>query len=408
MRILQIMNRVPWPLKDGGALGYYNYTKGYYDAGCDLTVAALNTSKHFVQMDELPTEVKQLADWRTSYVDNRVKPVDAFLNLFSDKSYNIQRFISPAFEQLLIDLLHEKTFDVIIFESMFVAYYMDIARKHSNALVILRQHNVEYKVWETLAQNETKPWKKWYLQLLTERLKKFEHSQLNKADALTTVTENDKNDFIKMGCMKPILSAPSGIDISRLKVDHSNVEVPSVFHLGSMEWLPNQEAIRWFVEQVWNHIAAKHPSLTFYIAGRGMPESFKQLSGKNIQVIGEVENAITFMQSKQIMIVPLFAGSGIRVKILEGMALGKSIITTSLGAQGIEYENGRHLLIANTAKEFIEAIDKLILTPQLAIDLGTHAKALIDEKYDNTKVIAHVLRFYKEQIEAIHSPEYGI
>src|SRR5689334_15168071 len=142
MRILQIMNRVPWPLKDGGALGYYNYIKGYHDAGCEVTVAAMNTSKHFVQMEELPAEVKQLADWRTSYVDNRVKPVDAFLNLFSSQSYNIQRFISPAFEQLLVDLLHEKAFDVIIFESLFVAHYIDIVRMHSKALLVLRQHNV--------------------------------------------------------------------------------------------------------------------------------------------------------------------------------------------------------------------------------------------------------------------------
>jgi glycosyltransferase involved in cell wall biosynthesis len=400
MRILQIVNRVPWPLKDGGALGYYNYIKGYHDAGCEVTVAALNTSKHFVKMDELPADVKRLADWRTSYINNRVKPVDAFLNLFSNKSYNIQRFISKEFEQLLIELLKEKEFDVIVFESLFTAPYVEVVRKDSNALLVLREHNVEYKIWETLAQTERNPIRKWYLNLLTKRLKKIEQNQLNKFDVLTSVTENDSIDFKKIGCVKPILSSPAGVDISRLKVDHTQLEIPSVFHLGSMEWMPNQEAILWFIDKVWNQVVVKHPQLKFYLAGRGMPRSFTQLTTKNMVVVGEVDNAITFMQSKQIMVVPLFAGSGIRVKIIEGMALGKSIITTTLGAQGIDYIDGKHLIIANTANEFIEAIDKLVSNPQLALEIGKNATALVDEQYDNPKVIARVLHFYKEQLDS--------
>ncbi len=398
MKILQIINRVPWPLKDGGALGYFNYIKGYHDAGCDVTIAALNTSKHFVNMDELPEEVKKMADWRTSYIDNKVKPLDAFLNLFSNQSYNIQRFISKQFEELLTQLLHEKQFDVIVFEGLFVAPYLDIVSKNSNALMVLRQHNVEYKIWETLAQNESNPIKKCYLNLLTKRLKNYEINALNQFDALTTVTQNDLNDFENMGCTKPIFSSSTGMDISRLKVNHTHIEVPSVFHIGSMEWLPNQEAMLWFIKNVWNKILEKYPNLKFYIAGRGMPDSFKQMHIKNVVMLGEVEDAIMFMQSKQIMMVPLFAGSGIRIKILEGMALGKTIISTSLGAQGIEVEDGKHLLIANTENEFINAIEKLILNPQLAIDLGKNAHALVDEKYDNTKVIARMLNFYTEQI----------
>ncbi len=397
MKILQIVNRVPWPLKDGGALGYFNYIKGYHDAGCEVTVAALNTSKHFVSMDELPDEVKKLADWRVTYIDNKVKPLDAFLNLFSKKSYNIQRFISDDFKHLLTNLLQEKQFDVIVFESLFMAPYIDVVASNSNALFVLRQHNVEYKIWETLAVNEKNIVKKWYLNLLTTRLKKFEISQLNKFDAITTVTENDAVDFRKMGCLKSIFSSPTGIDISRLKIDHTNLETPSLFHIGSMEWMPNQQAIFWFIKNVWNSISEKYVTLKFYIAGRGMPESFKQLHEKNLVIEGEVADAVKFIQSKQIMIVPLFAGSGIRIKILEGMALGKAIVSTSLGAQGIEVENGKHLIIANNASEFTNAISKIVSDPQLAIDLGNNARKLIEEKYDNKKVIERLLAFYSEQ-----------
>ncbi|MFN9583576.1 MAG: hypothetical protein ACK566_13070 [Bacteroidota bacterium] len=99
MKILQLMNRVPWPLKDGGAIGFYQLTKGYFDAGAQVTVAALNTSKHFVQT--LPEELTKMADWHLFYIDNRVKPLPAFLNLFSSVSYNISRFYKKALDAQL-------------------------------------------------------------------------------------------------------------------------------------------------------------------------------------------------------------------------------------------------------------------------------------------------------------------
>ncbi|MFI5222314.1 MAG: glycosyltransferase family 4 protein [Bacteroidia bacterium] len=393
------MNRVPWPLKDGGSIGYYNFTKGYHDAGCEVTVAALNTSKHFVHMNYLPEDFKELADWRTCFIDNRVKPFDAFVNLFSNGSYNISRFISKEFELLLEKILKEKKFDVVVFESLFVAPYLDLVRKNTEALLVLRQHNVEHRIWSALAEEENNPLRKWYIELLAKRLEKFEISQLNKFDALTTVTENDAEDFKKMGCTKRIFISPTGMDISKLKPDHSKVEWNSIFHLGSMEWMPNQQAILWFIKNVWNKISEKNPDLKFYIAGRGMPDSFLKLNEKNIVVSGEVEDALKFIQSKNVMIVPLFSGSGIRIKILEAMALGKPVISTSLGVQGIEGMDGKHFIIADNEKEFMEAIEKLSSNTEFAKELGANARRLIEEKYENKKIIERLLDFYKTQIE---------
>jgi glycosyltransferase involved in cell wall biosynthesis len=397
MRILQILNRVPWPLKDGGSIGYYNFIKGYHDAGCEVTVAAMNTTKHYVAA--LPDELKNIAGWHTVDIDNRVKLMPALLNLFSMRSYNIERFISAEFEQILRDLLSKQTFDVIIFESLFVAPYIDLVRSNSSALLVLRQHNVEHMIWQTLAEAERNPVKKWYLKLLAKRLLKFEQQQLNKVDAITTVTEDDAAVFRAMGCEKPIGSFPLGITIAKSNKPHAAPEIPSVFHIGSMEWLPNQEAVRWFIEEVWGEVLMRHPDLNFYVAGRGMPESFKKFEADNIHMIGEVDDAAEFMQQKQIMIVPLFSGSGIRVKILEAMAQGKAIISTTLGAQGIAYQQGKHLLIADNNQEFIKAIDLLVMNRQLATELGSNARQLINEKYDNTKVIAGVLSFYNTYIK---------
>ncbi len=396
MNILQITNRFPWPLKDGGALGYFNFTKGYYQAGVNLTLASLNTEKHYIPFEEIPAHVREMADIRLCYIDNRVKPWKALLNLFTKKSYHIERFISKDFEVQLEQLCKEKQFDVVVFESIFVAPYLDIIRKNSKAICVLRQHNIEYLIWETLAKLETGTLKSWYLHLLSERLKNYELSMLNQFDGISAITEIDKNILLESGCQKPIEVFPFGIHIDKLVRNNSNVEMPSLFHLGSMDWMPNQEAMKWFIQQVWFDINERFPNLHFYLAGRNIPLSFFDFNNQNnIRVLGEIEDAIGFMNEKAIMIVPLFSGSGIRVKILEGMALGKCIISTDLGAQGIDAIDGEHIVKANSAEEFKSKIAYLVNNPSEILRIGNNAAKLACAQYDNHKIIARKLDFYR-------------
>ncbi|MCF8255091.1 MAG: glycosyltransferase family 4 protein, partial [Bacteroidia bacterium] len=188
---------------------------------------------------------------------------------------------------------------------------------------------------------------------------------------------------------------PFGIPTDTLLVNRENMEIPSVFHLGSMDWMPNQEAMKWFIQEVWDKVNLEFPSLPFYLAGRNIPDSFFAYNQqKNVHVLGEIEDAIEFMNQKAIMIVPLFSGSGIRVKILEGMALGKCIISTDLGAQGIDITDGENILIANTAEEFVKKISYLVAHPNEITRIGNNASSLAKEKYDNQKIIQKLLRFY--------------
>lgn len=395
MKILQLMNRVPWPLKDGGALGIYNYTKGYHNAGCEVTVATLNTSKHFVK--DIPTELSSIATWQTCFIDNQVKPLGALKSLINNTSYNVVRFYSQAFEQMLIQLLKRQTFDVIVFESVYMALYVETVRLYSDAVLVLRQHNVEYKIWNTLSKNEANPVKKYYLQILTKRLKKFEQSKLNSFDAIVPITQSDLDDFRKMNCHIPAWVSPFGLDITEYDAGEIETE-PIVFHLGSMEWMPNQEAIKWFLQEVWPIIHLRYPSLTCEIAGRGMPKEMTSMNVPNVTIHAEVKSASDFMRNKSIMIVPLFAGSGIRIKILEGFAMGKAIVTTTLGVQGIACQHEKHLLIADGAAAFADAICKLVGSPELRNHISINARKLATEVYDNNKVIQQLLNFYEQQI----------
>jgi glycosyltransferase involved in cell wall biosynthesis len=399
MRILQIFNRFPWPLKDGGAIANFNESMGCCHAGTELTIAALNTEKHYIEYEDLPEHVKNMGDIHLTYIDNRIKPQDALLNLFSKRSYHVDRFISDEFEKQLIEICQAKTFDVVVFESIFVAPYLAAIRKYSNAPCVLRQHNIEYKIWETLAQHDGNMLKRSYLRLLASRLKKYEVSMLNLFDGITVFTQTDSDMLRADNCQIPIGIFPFGINTEKLIINQENLEMPSVFHLGSMDWMPNQEAMNWFIQEVWYDLSVDYPTLHFYLAGRNIPlEFFDYNNQNNIRVLGEVEDAIRLMNDKAIMIVPLFSGSGIRVKILEGMALGKCIVATNFGAQGIDAVDGEHILIANTAEEFRAKLDYLLKNPREIKRIGNNASELARSKYNNKTLIQEKLNFYRNLV----------
>ncbi len=396
MKILQIFNRVPWPPKDGGAIAMLNMARGFEKLGVDLKIAALNTNKHFVSPNALPADFPGNGKPALTYINTDIKPLDAFLNLFTDKSYNIERFYSLAFAGSLRDLLTENQFDIIQFEGLHITRYLDIVRQYTKAPIILRAHNVEYIIWERLAQAGKTGLKKSYVNLLAKRIKKYETDMIKRVDGIVAITENDREVFQIMGCQSPVYVAPTGVDLDKYIIDHKNLEWPSVFHLGALDWLPNQQAVDWFLEDIWPKVFAKHPKVKFYLAGRYMPDRFKQLSIPGVVVAGEVPDGIAFSNSKAIMVVPLLSGSGMRIKIIEGMALGKAIVSTSIGAEGIDCTPGKDIMIADTAEAFAEALSTLITHKTQSETLGQNARHLVAEKYNNENIVKGLVEWYGE------------
>ncbi|MBK7964297.1 MAG: glycosyltransferase [Bacteroidetes bacterium] len=173
--------------------------------------------------------------------------------------------------------------------------------------------------------------------------------------------------MIKLGADLPIHIAPVGIDTNDYPIN-KEPNPTLVFHIGAMDWLPNIEGIEWFFEKVWPIVKAKFPAAQLALAGKKMPESIKAYQSNSIEVNDFVTDNIAFIGNGGIMIVPLFSGSGMRVKIVEGMAMQKAIVTTSIGAEGIAGVDGRDFLIGNTAEEFASNILKLLEDPSTKIN----------------------------------------
>ena len=162
-----------------------------------------------------------------------------------------------------------------------------------------------------------------------------------------------------------------------------------------MNWIPNQEGIRWFLQNVWMDVHRQYPALKYYIAGREIPAWLTHTDYPNVVIAGEVENAIHFMNSRSIMLVPLFSGSGIRIKIIEAMAIGKAIISTSIGAEGIPYTHGENIMIADTPCEFFEMISACVANKDLCSKLGKNAREVIMRHHNRGPLITKSWDFIK-------------
>lgn len=400
MKVLQICNKPPYPPIDGGCIAMNNITDGLSDMGVQVDVISISTRKHPAMPELFPDDYLSKTNFDHIKVDTEIKIKDAFFNLFSNESYNIQRFISKRFTKLIKERLSQNTYDIILIESLYVTPYVDIIRNLCEAPIVLRAHNIEHVIWERMAMNTINPVKRQYLSILAKRLKNYEIEVLSKIDAIAAITELDSFEFEKLGFNGKKDIFPVGYSMKDLPLNR-DYKKGSIFHIASMDWHPNQEAVDWFLDKVWDKIQEEHPVTKLYLAGRSMSKKLKNLDVSNVKVIGEVHSAKEFMAGHDIMIVPLLSGSGMRVKLIEGMALGKTIITTSIGAEGIEANNGEHLLIADTPEEFATCISKCLNDDEFKSQIGLNAQRLIASKYSNKSISSRLIYFFDQLIHAI-------
>lgn len=397
MKVLQLCKKLPYPLKDGESIAVNSLSRAMVDLGCEMTLLAMNTEKHFTEVPDRCSELDHYTAIHTIYVDNSLNPFDAFIDLVSGKSYNITRFDSPDFRQKLIELVTNNSYDIIQLETSYLGIYIDTIIKHCNAKVVLRSHNLEYEIWERISDNTKRGLKSWYLNKCAERLFDFEVSSLDDYDLLVTISDQDVIKYKQLGYSKNCISSPAGLNLPDYAVSALNSK-NSLSFIGSLDWIPNLNGLQWFVENVWDKVHQVHQNLHFHVAGRNLNSSFLNTARAGIKLEGEVECAKEFISSHNIMIVPLFSGSGIRIKILEGMALGRTIISTSIGAEGIGGENGKHYLLADNEEEFQKAISKCMDDPRMVSEIGRNARNFVEDHYSNLSNATHLIDAYQELV----------
>ncbi|HQW39744.1 MAG: glycosyltransferase family 4 protein [Flavobacteriales bacterium] len=396
MRILQLCNKPPYPPIDGGSKAMHNLTRGLVDAGHLVKVLCISTPKNDLKLDELPAEYRERTNIESVFVDTSLNVVDAFTDLITADNYNISRFFSPDMDIRLIRLLTEQKFDIIQLESLFMTPYIPTVRRYTNAPIILRSHNLEHVIQDRIASGERNFLKRPYRKFLAKQLHTYEMEMLDRVDGVVAISPLDAEHFLEHGTRTPVITIPFGVEPSEYEPDDRVRSGPPVFfHLGSMDWLPNEEGIRWLLDTVWPKVLLKRPNAKLHLAGNKMPADLLEHEQKGVTIKGRVKSALDYMRSKQVMVVPLFSAGGMRVKIIEGMALGKVVIATPIGAEGIDYTEGSDILIARNANEFAEHIIALDGTPDYTRMIGENARKLVMTKYSDSNLVKDLVAFYE-------------
>ena len=398
MKVLQLCHKPPKPSIDGGCIAMNNITEGLLKNKCKLKIITIGTQKHPIKFDQINKNYLERTKMDGVFVDTKLNLVDAFSNLVTSDSYNISRFFSPDFDSLLIKTLKEDSFDIIHLESLFMTPYIDSIRRNSSSKIILRSHNLEYMIWEKLARKTINPAKKVYLNILSKQLKTYEINMLDKIDGIAAISLADQLKYKNLGCEKPMTTIPFGININNYESINrkSSTTELNFFHLGSMDWKPNLEAVTWLLKEIWPELHNDFKNIKLHLAGRNMPSWILDDNVEGVLNHGEVESASEFMNNNDIMLVPLLSAGGMRVKIIEGMALGKTVISTKVGAEGINYKDGENILIANNIEEFKQIIKMLMDHPEMVSSIGIKARELVSTYYDNKLITKNLIQFYKD------------
>ncbi len=398
LKIFYICPRIPFPLNDGGAIAMYNMIKGFAQLKHHLTLFCFNTSKHFVKAEDLPQEFKDFGPLISVFVPNHIKAKDALVNLFSNEPYHMSRFVNSEVSAALNEHLKENNYDIIHFDGLQTSVYIDQIRTICrNTPCVLRQHNVEHLIWKRVSK-ESAPLKSGYLKMQSARLEKYELATIKKFDALVPISEIDAQFFAEQGVNNQFVSE-TGVDFDRWPETSVHIEEDSLFHIGSLDWMPNQEGVKWFVERVWPKLIKQLPEIKFYIAGKHIPDWIRDYDTiDNVFVVGEVESAFDFMSSKWCMVVPLNSGSGMRIKVIEGMAAKKAIVSTSVGVEGIDCINEQHFMLAKDEDQFVNAIVKLKNNKPLSVKLGQQAREYVKQQFSNTIKVEQLSEYYQQLI----------
>lgn len=311
--------------------------------------------------------------------------LDYSVHLFSREPYNLTKYCRPVVRNKLRALLQEETYDVLLCDFLAAAGAIPWDLPCPK---VLFAHNVEAIIWQRHYEVARNPlwkalsWREW------KRMEAAEGRYLQKADHIIAVSENDRAAFAKFLGPQKLSVILTGADTEFFQPSQEN-EIPnSLVFTGSMDWLPNEDGIFYFADKIFPLIRRQTPNVTLCVVGRKPSRRLQDLASRtpDIQLTGWVEDVRPYLAKSAVCIVPLRIGGGTRLKIFEAMSMAKAIVSTSIGAEGLPVENGKHLLVADDPESFAQSTLQLLSIASQRAQIGYAARRLVEENYSWAKV----------------------
>jgi glycosyltransferase involved in cell wall biosynthesis len=402
MKILWVKPGKLLPLDTGGKLRTYNLLR-QLSATHELTYLSYYGGERDAQYErEILEHIPGTVSIYTAAPDTT--PMERYLDyvrrLGWRAPYAVSKFTAPEVQRQVSGWIRERRFDVSVCD--FLSSTLNFPSQLTTPAALF-QHNVETVLWQRKAEHEVKLLDRIVSKIEYAKMVRFEPGQVRRFHHVIAVSDADKQAMSSMVDASHISVVPTGVDLGKYQYDAAaQPSSPLVVFTGSMDWEANIDGVEFFCKEIWPLVLAKVPNARFRIVGRDPHARVKKLASNSVEVTGTVPSIVDHLREAAVFVVPLRIGGGTRIKIYEGMAMGKATVSTSVGAEGLDVQHGRDILLEDTPTEFAEAIVTLL------VDEGVRrryeaAAATTARKYDWSVIAQTFVGVLRTTIDAAQS-----
>jgi glycosyltransferase involved in cell wall biosynthesis len=388
MNILILSPFFPYPLSQGGKIRIFNIVK-YLSRTHKVTLVCLSREK--------VVDYGPLADFCEEIIVTERSPDllrDLPVFLLSNIPLNQRRFSSQPFRRILNDLARRRSFDLVQVELSLMWQYQDIFK---DIPVVLSTQNIEHEIIRQLRNTSANPLKRFLYALEEKKLKELEEQAWRDCNLCFTVSDMERNAIISvLGHTSKVFTVPNGVDLERFQFLPKSGTDKHVLLIGGMDYLPNLDSVNYFLKELFPVISSEIPDVQLDVVGKALRRIYRRDSLKRITFHESVLDVLPHFRRADLLVVPLRYGAGTRIKILEAMASGLPVVTTSKGCEGIDVNNGEHLMIADSPGQFAFAVRKMFNDSELRKAVIQNARKLIENKYSWEMIVGEMKQKYRK------------
>ncbi len=400
LKILQLAPRFPFPMDDGGKIGIASIYSEYSRQNCEVTLFSFDDNKvSFSALDEAESYGKViLLPYSTKNTYKRI-----FMSLFSSEALFISKHYNKHLRNALIKQFSKGEFYVIHADH---SSMMPLALELKKILKIpvgLRLHNIEWLIWQRYADvlPAMSP-KKWYISRQAKLLRKAEATLFKDADVCFAITEQDKIRALEISPEANVVVASAGVDSAIWKPRTDIAKNPNELILATTyNWVHNVDAVRWFINSVLAKLRETNPDIILTLTGKNPPKWLNRYTNDGVNLLGYVPDVKPHLNQAAVYVAPLFVGGGIRIKILEAMAMSLPVVASSVSAEGINAGEKEGLFIADDARTFISHVQRLLGEEQLRRTAGEGARNFIINEFTWQKNVKIMIDCFSQLIRKV-------
>jgi len=301
------------------------------------------------------------------------------LNLLSPLPYIVTSHHTQIYQKIVYDNLGKYCPDLVLCEwTPYANYVKDLI----SIKKLISAHNIEADIWQRYHENETNLLRRWYIGKQWRKVECFEQDAMGWVDGALAVSDLDRSRLLQNNPNLPITVVPNGVDLDYFRPMAQPEQRQHVVFTGSMDWRPNQDAARYFVGEILPLLHRVRPEIECTFVGRSPPADIQALAAApGVRITGTVDDVRPYVEGAAVYVVPLRIGGGSRLKILEALAMRRAVVSTSVGAEGLDVVSGRHVVLADDPGAFAESVLQLLDDPKRCLELAIEGRRLVERQY---------------------------